>query len=201
MAPGCKTETYQVPLNPTQASLARDALVKSIYSKLFDELVEQVNVALDPGVQGEDDEELLSIGVLDIYGFEIFAANGLDQLLINFANEVLQRNFDDCLLAAEAARYDADAVPWASLDLARTLKSSAIVDLVTKAPRGLLPLLDEQVKLGNRGSDAAFLTQADKAHRASGVYAKPRLDRNAFVVAHYAGAAVSYTHLTLPTNC
>ena len=131
------------------------------------------------------------VGILDIYGFEIFAANGLDQLLINFANEVLQRNFDDCLLAAEAARYDADAVPWASLDLARTLKSSAIVDLVTKAPRGLLPLLDEQVKLGNRGSDAAFLTQADKAHRASGVYAKPRLDRNAF--------AVSYTHLTLPT--
>ena len=128
------------------------------------------------------------MGILDIYGFEIFAANGLDQLLINFANEVLQRNFDDCLLAAEAARYDADAVPWASLDLARTLKSSAIVDLVTKAPRGLLPLLDEQVKLGNRGSDAAFLTQADKAHRASGVYAKPRLDRNAFVVAHYAGA-------------
>ena len=41
MAPGGKTETYQVPLNPTQASLARDALVKSIYSKLFDELVEQ----------------------------------------------------------------------------------------------------------------------------------------------------------------
>ena len=41
MAPGSRTETYQVPLNPTQASLARDALVKSIYSKLFDELVEQ----------------------------------------------------------------------------------------------------------------------------------------------------------------
>ena len=41
MAPGGKTETYEVPLNPTQASLARDALVKSIYSKLFDELVEQ----------------------------------------------------------------------------------------------------------------------------------------------------------------
>jgi hypothetical protein len=41
MAPGGRTETYEVPLNPTQASLARDALVKSIYSKLFDELVEQ----------------------------------------------------------------------------------------------------------------------------------------------------------------
>ena len=35
----------------------------------------QVNVALDPGVQDENDEELLSIGVLDIYGFEIFDRN------------------------------------------------------------------------------------------------------------------------------
>ena len=41
MAPGGRTETYEVPLNPTQASLARDALVKSIYSKLLDELVGQ----------------------------------------------------------------------------------------------------------------------------------------------------------------
>ena len=194
-----------VPYEPVERTRVVDALAKALYAALFSAAVAGVNAALarpladcrpprrrraaaagaapppPPGTAA-------FVGILDIYGFEIFAANGLDQLLINFANEVLQRNFDDCLLAAEAARYDADAVPWASLDLARTLKSSAIVDLVTKAPRGLLPLLDEQVKLGNRGSDAAFLTQADKAHRASGVYAKPRLDRNAFVVAHYAGA-------------
>ena len=198
-----------VPYEPVERTRVVDALAKALYAALFSAAVAGVNAALarpladcrPPGAAGAAAAAATAgaapppppgtaafVGILDIYGFEIFAANGLDQLLINFANEVLQRNFDDCLLAAEAARYDADAVPWASLDLARTLKSSAIVDLVTKAPRGLLPLLDEQVKLGNRGSDAAFLTQADKAHRASGVYAKPRLDRNAFVVAHYAGA-------------
>ena len=192
-----------VPYEPVERTRVVDALAKALYAALFSAAVAGVNTALaqpladcrPPGAEGAAGAAAppppgtaAFVGILDIYGFEIFAANGLDQLLINFANEVLQRNFDDCLLAAEAARYDADAVPWASLDLARTLKSSAIVDLVTKAPRGLLPLLDEQVKLGNRGSDAAFLTQADKAHRASGVYAKPRLDRNAFVVAHYAGA-------------
>ena len=192
-----------VPYEPVERTRVVDALAKALYAALFSAAVAGVNAALarpladcrPPGAAAAAGAApppppgtAAFVGILDIYGFEIFAANGLDQLLINFANEVLQRNFDDCLLAAEAARYDADAVPWASLDLARTLKSSAIVDLVTKAPRGLLPLLDEQVKLGNRGSDAAFLTQADKAHRASGVYAKPRLDRNAFVVAHYAGA-------------
>jgi len=61
------------------------------------------------------------VGILDIYGFEIFAVNGLDQLLINYANEVLQRSFDDCLLKAEAKRYDDDAVPWAKFALDDTI--------------------------------------------------------------------------------
>ncbi|KAH8044783.1 hypothetical protein JL720_16968 [Aureococcus anophagefferens] len=78
------------------------------------------------------------VGILDIYGFEIFAVNGLDQLLINYANEVLQRSFDDCLLKAEAKRYDDDAVPWDAVDLARCLRSTKVVDLVAAPPRGLL---------------------------------------------------------------
>eukprot|EP00618_Florenciella_parvula_P031198 CAMPEP_0119529378 /NCGR_PEP_ID=MMETSP1344-20130328/43398_1 /TAXON_ID=236787 /ORGANISM="Florenciella parvula, Strain CCMP2471" /LENGTH=54 /DNA_ID=CAMNT_0007568997 /DNA_START=58 /DNA_END=219 /DNA_ORIENTATION=- len=47
MAPGGKVETYEVPLNPTQAAAARDAVSKTIYSRLFDYLVLRVNNALD----------------------------------------------------------------------------------------------------------------------------------------------------------
>ena len=66
----------------------------------------QVNVALDPGVQGEDDEELLSIGVLDIYGFEIFDRNGFEQLSINFVNEKLQQIFIELTLKSEQEEYE-----------------------------------------------------------------------------------------------
>lgn len=52
----------------SQAIDVRDALAKSIYSSLFDWLVEQINKSLDV-------EKLFTgrcINILDIYGFESF---------------------------------------------------------------------------------------------------------------------------------
>lgn len=57
---------YAVPLNRMQALATRDALAKSMYDRLFDWLIAKVNAALLTG------KARCSIGVLDIYGFEVF---------------------------------------------------------------------------------------------------------------------------------
>lgn len=58
---------YEVPLNPTQAAAARDALAKAIYNNLFEWIVARVNISMKSRSQASN-----VIGVLDIYGFEIF---------------------------------------------------------------------------------------------------------------------------------
>jgi len=115
MAPGGKIETYSVPQNPTQAAGRRDALSKALFERLFDLLVARVNSALDVkkiakkiGESALDESDMLNLGVLDIYGFEIFDKNGFEQLCINYVNEKLQQIFISLTLKAEQDEYEAE---------------------------------------------------------------------------------------------
>jgi myosin heavy subunit len=45
--------------------------------------------------------DLRNLGILDIYGFEIFQKNGFEQFCINFVNEKLQQIFIELTFKAE----------------------------------------------------------------------------------------------------
>lgn len=63
----CSGSVYEVPLNPAQATSVRDALAKAIYNNLFEWIVDRVNISMKSKSSAAN-----IIGVLDIYGFEIF---------------------------------------------------------------------------------------------------------------------------------
>ena len=56
---------------------ARDALAKFMYENMFEWIVKQLNKSLDPA---EIQKSPKTIGILDIFGFEIFQENSFEQL-------------------------------------------------------------------------------------------------------------------------
>lgn len=83
-----KFESIVTPRNAADATSTRDSLAKFLYSKLFDWIVAQINKSLFKEAKNEG-----FIGLLDIYGFEIFKINSFEQFCINYANERLQQEF------------------------------------------------------------------------------------------------------------
>jgi myosin heavy subunit len=89
VAVGGRSSAYEKDLNAKQASGSRDALAKAIYEKLFSWIVSMVNDSL-----ASHKPSSAFIGILDIFGFEIFTVNSFEQLCINYANEKLQSLFN-----------------------------------------------------------------------------------------------------------
>jgi hypothetical protein len=81
-----------------------------MYSSAFDWLVKRANAALHSTNKSTGGREM-HIGVLDIFGFEVFDKNSFEQLCINFANEKLQFHFNLCVFRGEMAVYQVGLVP------------------------------------------------------------------------------------------
>uniref|UniRef100_A0A8B9JJ30 Osteoclast-stimulating factor 1 n=1 Tax=Astyanax mexicanus TaxID=7994 RepID=A0A8B9JJ30_ASTMX len=107
---GGKSESIDVTLNVEQACFTRDALSKALHARVFDFLVESINKAM------VKDHQELNIGVLDIYGFEIFQKNGFEQFCINFVNEKLQQIFIELTLKAEQDEYVQEGIRWTTIE-------------------------------------------------------------------------------------
>ena len=96
-----------IPLSAGLAAASRDALAKNTYALLFVWICDRINRGLgsDPSGGGGSGDGGRSLAILDIFGFEIFETNSFEQLCINFANEKLQRHFNDQVFRTEQSLY------------------------------------------------------------------------------------------------
>jgi len=208
---GHRQSYYTKEHDKQMAQLTRDAIAKEVYSRMFDAVVADLGASMttrDPSVAGES---LDYIGVLDIFGFESFARNDIEQLLINFANESLQATFNRAVLVAEQELYAAEGI-GTDLDKVEVDNStSACVSLIAdKRSDSILRILDEFSKTAKAAGGDAKQAKSDSS-QASEIekrfcrdlhsklknrdrYVAPRKKDilDTFVVAHYA-SNVQYT--------
>ncbi|OLQ02822.1 Myosin-52 [Symbiodinium microadriaticum] len=192
-------DVIETPLREDQARAVRDGLSRAIYGRLFDWLIEHMNERLHmpngeedsptpqpngagPGAHPDGRDRL--IGILDISGFESFATNSLEQLLINLrlrgVSAVFKSEIEDC--AAEG------------VDLGATISYVDNSDcvLLLEGRSGILDMLDEEIAMP-QSSDVTFANKVLKLHGGHSRLVVPKFSGSAaFGIRHYA-ATVSYS--------
>uniref|UniRef100_A0A3P8P7U8 Myosin VB n=1 Tax=Astatotilapia calliptera TaxID=8154 RepID=A0A3P8P7U8_ASTCA len=170
------SETYVKTMSTKQATNARDALAKHIYARMFDWIVEHINLSLQTSTKQHS-----FIGVLDIYGFETFEVNSFEQFCINYANEKLQQQFNSHVFKLEQEEYMKEQIPWTLIDFA---DNQPCIDLI-EARLGILDLLDEECKVP-KGTDQNWAQKLYNKHSSSAHFQKPRMSNISFIIIHFA---------------
>ncbi|XP_009395618.2 myosin-11-like [Musa acuminata AAA Group] len=184
-------EVIKRPLDPRAATISRDGLAKTIYSRLFDWIVDKINVSI-----GQDPNSKSLIGVLDIYGFESFKTNSFEQFCINFTNEKLQQHFNQHVFKMEQEEYTKEEIDWSYIEF---VDNQDVLDLIEKKPGGIIALLDEACMFPKSTHEtfAQKLYQTFKTHKR---FIKPKLSRTDFSISHYAGEVLYQSDQFLDKN-
>uniref|UniRef100_I3J9C6 Unconventional myosin-Ib n=2 Tax=Oreochromis niloticus TaxID=8128 RepID=I3J9C6_ORENI len=186
-----KMEKVSTTLNVAQAYYARDALAKNLYSRLFSWLVTRINES----IQAQTKARHKVMGVLDIYGFEIFEDNSFEQFIINYCNEKLQQIFIELTLREEQEEYVREGIEWTNIEY---FNNAIICDLIENNQNGILAMLDEECLRPGTVTDETFLDKlnticADHQHFESRLNKNSKflndhsLPHNCFRIQHYAG--------------
>jgi myosin heavy subunit len=195
-------ERMVVKRNSRAAKFARDATAKGLYSVLFDWLVSRVNQSLVLSKARQDEQSC--IGVLDIFGFEVFQKNNFEQLLINFCNESLQAVFNKSVFVDEAELYKREglvldeelSLPPDNSECMRLL-DGGVVNGGNKKPKGVgtsmgelgvLALIDAESQ-NPQPSDHKMVSMLHRYYDSSKAFVRPHpKDADVvFIVEHYAG--------------
>jgi len=164
-------------------------------------VVGRLNKALDEG--GKSEGRSTVMGLLDIYGFEILATNGFEQICINYCNEKLQQLFIELTLKSEQEEYRKEGIEWVPIEY---FNNEILCQLIesTKKPIGLLTVLDDCCTAPGDLNDENFLEAMDGVLGKNDYYSSfagdKKLKRDQFVVKHYAGDVVYTIDGFMDTN-
>ena len=173
-------ESYPVNLTAEQSVISRDSLATFIYTKLFDWIVSKINQSIT-----SKSVTNTFIGILDIYGFESFDINSLEQFCINYANEKLQQEFNHHMFHLEQEEYIKEGIEWSNH--VKFNDNRGCISLIENKNIGILDILNEESKL-TRSSSETFVRKLSHTHKRQPYYrAQSATNSIIFGIQHYPG--------------
>uniref|UniRef100_A0A158Q7T3 Myosin motor domain-containing protein n=1 Tax=Elaeophora elaphi TaxID=1147741 RepID=A0A158Q7T3_9BILA len=195
---GTKGTLYSVPLRASEASTARDALAKAIYSRLFTGIVNKITECMP------FDDSAFSIGVLDTAGFESLDVNSYEQFCINYCNEKLQNFFNERILMDEQNLYCKEQLHYDTIEFN---DNKNCIELFEQKLYGIFDLLDNESRLPC-SSTQHFTQTVHEAYNCHPCLMVPRSSRDhrtlrddeGFIICHYAADVCYETAQFLDKN-
>uniref|UniRef100_A0A663MAL2 Unconventional myosin-XIX n=1 Tax=Athene cunicularia TaxID=194338 RepID=A0A663MAL2_ATHCN len=178
---GKQQQVFKKPCSRAECETRRDCLAKVIYARLFEWLVLVINESIyaDPSAWTS------FIGLLDVYGFEAFPENNLEQLCINYANEKLQQHFVAHYLKAQQEEYAAEGLQWSFINYQ---DNQNCLDLIEGNPLSIFSLLNEECRLNRSSNTDLFQTRIEKALSNNQCLSRNKFSKKPnFIISHYAG--------------
>ncbi|CAL8344099.1 unnamed protein product [Merluccius merluccius] len=170
-------DTLVLPYLLKEATTARDSMAKSLYSALFDWIVLHINHTLLNRRDMQESVSCLSIGILDIFGFENYQTNSFEQFCINYTTEKLHHYF------SQHEEYLSEGISWSTVVYTDNM---GCIDMFSKKPTGLFHLLDEESNLP-QATDGTLLNKLKQHHKDNALFVATAVMEPAFVIQHFAG--------------
>lgn len=176
---GGKKSVVAVQLNVQKAQETRDSLARFLYDKVFLDIITSINMKSKDSLAASDSIQAdRGIGLLDIFGFEIFIENSFEQLCINYCNEMLQNHFNFVIFTAEKQLYDQQGVTCETIEFR---DNTDVIREIESTFRSL----DEEARIP-KGSSKTWFDKLKKVKMQNITFPTKKMG-DIFTVRHYAG--------------
>ncbi|XP_075148090.1 myosin 95E [Haematobia irritans] len=160
-------------LDARQASVVRNTLCRTLYSRLFTWLVNKINDSL------KSTQREKNLALLDFYGFEVLENNSFEQFAINYSAEKIHQNFVHNMLRVEQELYVREGLEWARIDY---FDNESICELIDKPNYGILSLINEP----HLTTNDALLTRIQQCCAGHPCFMVSQPNSMTFRIRHYA---------------
>jgi len=166
-------EMIEKTYNKEEFYETRDILIMKIYDNLFNWIVEQMNIMCN--VETYD----YKIGILDIFGFEDLKENSLEQLLINYTNEIIQGLLNKILIENKIELYRSEEIDIKVNNIELNKEQIKLIEQI-------FIKLDEECMVP-KGSDINLLQKLNNSNKNNKQFEIIKNNNIIFGIEHYAG--------------